>query len=152
MKKIAPLDSSRVLPATSRRKHQCEAFATLMLAQKLGLNPTLNPTLKAAIKGVCLACLCLSGGGCATDFGDAGYQKPHGLARVTRDEFDALRSPGERTTRYLADAQETLTTRPNHYEALVEQSQDGVSQASHFWDSVLGRPARKGLGDGQRRP
>lgn len=93
------------------------------------------------------ACL----GGCATDFGDAGYRKPHAVARITRDQTEPLRHPGTYVPAYLEDAAETLSTRPNHYEAVTEQSQDGLNQVGHWWDALVGNPERRYQGDGARR-
>lgn len=103
------------------------------------------------VHGVAGIVLLSLAGGCATDFGDAGYQSPNAVARVTRDEVEPLRHPVESSTAYVERAAERLSTRPNHYEAVAEQTQDGFDQMGHWWDAVLGRPERKGFGDGRSR-
>jgi hypothetical protein len=89
--------------------------------------------------------------GCATDFGDANARRPNAVARTTRAQLDPIRDPipaADRTSRRVVDG---LTTRPNSYEAILEQSQDGVGQIGHWWDAVADNPPRTQRPTGPRK-
>lgn len=96
------------------------------------------------------ACLTIATllGGCASEFHDGEYHRPNGVARVTRDEMEPLRHPVESSTRYVERAVERLDAPTSNYSALAEQSEEGFEQLGHWWDAVLGRPARRGFADG----
>ncbi len=106
-----------------------------------------KPQLRTrAATGLFLALLAPLVAGCATRFNDGEFHRPHALARITRDEIEPLRHPVESSTAYAERAVERLSARPSYYSAFAEQSDDGFEQLGHWWDAVLGRPARRGYG------